>query len=176
MKKTIFFLLIIPFLAFTSCSSDDDNATDNESLLTGKWRLTAFSVTNGKSITTAQGATLTTDFTSEGKDFSTEVIFTKIPKIAASTGKYTAVTTTTVEGQTSTTDVTGVNFDLVGLWEIQGNKLIVEDPNSHEKQSTTITELTSTKLSFTIDYKDTVNNAGVTTEASGTANYTFTKK
>jgi Lipocalin-like domain len=167
-SKIFFFSLAL--LAF-SCKKDSDTDTDSSGIV-GTWKLTEATCNNGTSTTTDDdGVSVTSTFTSTGKNFASTVTF-KSDGTYTSGGTYTAVLSLVFAGQTIVNEVNVPEFAGSGTWKIEGNKLIVTDANG--KASTgDILENTAQKFRYKINIDQTTINSGFTVTYTGTYNFSM---
>ncbi|NER17740.1 hypothetical protein [Spongiivirga citrea] len=155
-------------LLFISCNSDDEGTPGevNTAELVGTWNLTSLNV-EGTTTTSVQGIPFTVDFTSTSKDEMYSCTFTENPNEVACSGSYTTTLTVRVAGQdASSEDVEVPNSSSTTTWEIMndtdlifGESVFDFDETSgvdiadnvvFQENSTTITLLTDTSLTFEV--------------------------
>ncbi len=158
--KKLGFLLALTLLVFTSCSKDDDSPEVSGDLA-GTWDVVDYNY-SGKTVTSGGGTTLTADFVAEAFDIDYSITFSENPNEMAASGSMSIKLTSTVLGQTSTQNITGVGVDGVtsGTWEKVGNEIITLS-NGQEARMT-IEKLTDTELVLTISHEEDLSESGFT--------------
>jgi len=160
-------LLSILFLTTLLFSCSKDN---NDELIVGKWQMTEFNY-NGYSKTNSSDFELTSTFDGVGYDMSLIVEFKEDGKYISS-GSYSIKLTQTIEGNSSTTNVTNQGFSGTGTWTVSDDKLTLSSSND----GANITELNESTLKFEYTTKNTITQGDLSVETEFTAYYTFTKK
>ena len=182
MKKLLLLFLASSFV-FTSCNSDDGDEPImiDESLIPGLWNVTAMEVSDGKSITTFDGTSITANYSSFGKDFDFQVNFidSTDPKTFTSEGGYTAVVTVSAFGQSQTQEETVSDFFGAGTWSVENNKLLMTNTVDGQTvvQEGEITMLTEETLKMRIVFDETIEDAdlGISVRTSGVVESTLTR-
>lgn len=151
MKKIAF--ILITALLVISCTEDEeleritDKVTAND--ISHTWNVTDFYTNNGKIKTMYQGINVNANFTSQGKDFDTQISFNQNPNTVISEGNFTNVYTVNVGISFSEERVE--SFDFAGQWSITDNVISITSGNVTSDYE--IVEFTSSilKLKFTVD-------------------------
>ncbi len=173
--KIIKLFLFTTFLALTiSCSKDDDNPTTaNNGNIVGVWKGTTVDYT-GSTTTSGQGQTISADYVGEAYDVDYTLTFTENPKKVISDGSYSIELTTTINGQSTTQNVEGLEFLSSGDWNINGDTLSITVDN--ETDDATIMELTDTTLVLKAVETQTMNQGGFTVTSTTQVILSFTKQ
>ncbi len=156
--KKLNFLFVALFLVFTSCSKDDDSSSDTSGDILGKWDMTSYDYV-GKTVTSTQGQTLTTDFVGEAFDIDYNIAFEENPNEITSEGSFSLKLTSTVLGQATTQNIS--NFDVgitSGTWEKNGNEIITKSIRGEANMK--IEELTNTSLVLSIEEELDLSQSG----------------
>ncbi|MBU2951703.1 lipocalin family protein [Tamlana agarivorans] len=142
--KKIIVLFSFLCLVLTSCSSNENDASDISDDLIGTWIGTDI-VYEGRVETSFLGELIKTEFTGEGYDITTKLTFNESPKTIVSEGSYSVKIDYTVDGGVESTEVVeDIEFLENGEWELEGDEIIVE--NSSESYYVKIFLLTSNEL------------------------------
>jgi Lipocalin-like domain len=169
MKHTKF-LLFAFFLLVIACKKDDPETSD----VAGTWNLTEASCNDGKTVSTGGGVSLTSTFTSTGKNFAMTVTFNE-DGTYTSAGSYTAVLKITSGGQTIEQEAAVNEFVGNGTWKIDGNTLTVKDSNGTET-SAEILENAAQKFRYKTNVNITDSSLpGYTVSTTGTYFFTLTR-
>ncbi len=162
-------LFLCTTLFLVSCKKDDDTVSGE---IAGEWKLSEFKCDNCKTTLDAEGQN--TFFTSKfsGKNFNAFTTFTENPNQFNSTGEYTLVTTTTVAGFDTTTEIEVDAFQDTGTWSISGDK--ITQVYAGTATEFTILELSNTKLRLRYEL-DGVSVDGGTTFNFGTVYSSYTR-
>ncbi len=179
MKTIKLSLLAILFIAFSSCSKDDDNNSDlNTSMMVGEWNLESF-MYEGKSDANFEGIDLSTTYSgvSENEDF--KLTFNE-NNTFTSVGTYDVKLT--VEGITQLVSLG--NNSSSGDWSVNGNILttssLFTQVNGSPAQSEAIsemriTEISENRLALTFDQESTINQSGLEYTVTLNGEYILTK-
>ena len=96
--------------------------------------------------------------TGEGYDLTNKLTFTESPNLISSEGKVNMKLTVTINGLTFTENEEDFEFLGDGTWEINGNDLIIKDPDEEiiedELREVTIFKLTDNELIIKITETD----------------------
>ena len=118
MKTIKLSLLAIFFIAFSSCSKDDDNSSDlNSSMIVGVWNLSSLNY-EGVTEVNFDGTNITSSFTGIGEDIDATLTF-NADNTFKNQGSYKVNLTTEGFSQTVPID----DFSTSGDWSINGNIL-----------------------------------------------------
>lgn len=169
MKKIILFLFLASTTLFVSCNNDDSPSIEiNQSLISGNWALTALSIENGKTTTETPEQSISVNFTTVGKDFTLETNFQDAtdPYTYTSTGGYTAVTTQTVLGQTTTQEQIISDFLGSGEWRVEENKLITKTDGI--EQVSEIITLDEETMTLKVEINEVLEVSGISIITTGT--------
>ncbi len=168
-------ILFTAFISLTiSCSKDDDNPeTTNNGEIVGVWRGTAVDYT-GNTTTSGQGQTITADYVGEAYDINYTLTFTENPKKVISDGSYSIELTTTVNGQSTTQNVEGLEFLSSGDWVMNDNTLSITVDN--ETDDATILELTDNTLVLKAVESQTMSQGGFTVTSTTEVILSFLKE
>lgn len=154
-KLSILFIAFI--LILSSCSSDDDGGGQVTGDIVGTWVGTDLSL-SGEIETTIEGQTIMSTITGEGYDLTNKLTFTESPNLISSEGKVNMKLTVTINGLTFTENEEDFEFLGDGTWEINGNDLIIKDPDEEiiedELREVTIFKLTDNELIIKITETD----------------------
>ncbi|MBK8736235.1 MAG: lipocalin family protein [Saprospiraceae bacterium] len=161
-----FFLLCTLIL---SCSKSEESILSNNDLV-GTWKLIDFRCDDGKTVTNFLGQTITSTYTSTGKDYAAESTFTENPNTYHSKGSYTSVVTTTTIGTSQTSEVSTGLFDWTGTWKKEGNILTTTLKDQPTEKAEIIT-LNATTFEYKVSINKVENN-GIS-ESTITATYFF---
>jgi len=170
-------LLISLTILFISCTSDDSTSIDTNAQvndLLGTWKLTEITQ-EGTTKTEIQGVPITANFSSFGKNISSQLVFTDNPNSFTSSGSYTSVVTITIVGQSTSQEIPVDINDYLnqGTWEF--NEGIITVNSNGEMQTANITELTNTTLKFEVELDVVTVDQGITNTTNTTAKMTLTK-
>ncbi|MEZ4802472.1 MAG: hypothetical protein R2797_06835 [Gelidibacter sp.] len=133
MKKMILGLMAVGALAFTSCSSDDDN---NSSVsLVGTWKLTAWNSTTGYDIN--NDGTANTNLLEEFNCYNNEtVVFSSNNTAVANSTSYADITAEITAGTTDEFTYTVDCIDEIDsvplTWSLAGNTITFDEGSSDE--------------------------------------------
>ncbi|MEP0265000.1 lipocalin family protein [Dokdonia sp.] len=165
-------LIILFTISVASCSSDDDSSNPSSANISGIWQGESFDYT-GTSTTEILGESITTSFVGETENINYTLTFSENPNEVIADGSYDVILTTTLEGQTTTQTVPGIDFLNSGSWELDGNTLtfIVDG----EASEATIETLTDNLLVLVISDTQEINQQGVTASTMIDAVLTFTR-
>lgn len=187
MKNKLSTLLILLFaLVLMSCESDDDSASINGEV-NGEWNIESINYT-GSTVTSAQGNSITSNFTGESFDENATLIF-NADNTFTSQGSYSIELETTTLGQTQNQSVPIDNYSSEGEWSLSGNILTIEgelvsissntptinDPNESAPQDLIIEELTDTTMVVSSVTQQTIVDSGVSINVNLDSTITFTK-
>lgn len=162
--KILKLILFTALISLTiSCSSDDDNVNLNNDGIVGVWRGTGVNY-EGTSTTTMQGQSFAADYVGVAYDINYTLAFSENPNKVVSEGNYSIELTTTYMGQTTTQNITGLDFLSDGDWTLNGDILSITVDN--ETQNATIIELTPNKLVLEANESTTVEQNGATTTST----------
>ena len=156
--KKINLLFLVLLVIISSCSKDDGPSEITGDIL-GQWNLTAYDY-DGKSVTTAAGVSITSEFIGEGLNFDATVTFSDNPNTIVSQGDYTLRLTTTVMGETNVVEHTFSDFIGNGNWEQSGNKLSVSSGDL--EYDYTIKRLTDNELILSLETVEDLSEQGFT--------------
>lgn len=167
--------LFTAFLTLTiSCSKDDDNPTiTNNGEIVGVWKGTTVDYTGNQTIS-GQGQNTTATYVGEAYDVDYTLTFTENPQKVISDGSYSIELTTTVNGQTTTQNVEGLEFLSSGDWTINGNTLSITVDN--ETDDASILELTENTLVLKAVESQTMSQGGFTISSTTEVILSFTKQ
>ncbi len=175
MQQLTKILTLALLVFFTACKKDDDTSDGGGDDLVRTWKVTDVSCTDGKTTTTDGTDVITATFTFTGKNITSTVLF-KDDKSFSSTGSYTQVLKTTLQGQTFTSEIMLNDFASTGTWSKQGNTLTLKD-SQNNTQDAEIVELTSTKLRLKYLVNTTENDgSGLIVTQKATINYVLEPK
>lgn len=104
-----------------------------------------------------QGAT--TDFTGEGYNVDFTFTVSENPNVATSNGSYSIKLTSTVNGQTFTQNIEGIDFVFTGEWSKDGSTMTMKQGG--ESSDATIVKLTDTELELNIVDVQTIESNGI---------------
>lgn len=165
-------VLALLFIAFVSCSGDDDDASVQTSDLTGEWNLQEMDY-SGTSTVNFGGTTASTSYSGELISGGALVTFND-DNTWTSGGSYTIRLTTNMEGMTDVQDVPVSDFSGSGTYSVNGNKITttqeeydLEEPFTISPmgiEEATISELTADRLVLTFDYAETTTMNGMEVE------------
>jgi|GEM_PF-6773674 len=113
-------LSLLTLVLFAACKKDD-NKTANDSV-EGTWKMSKMECNDGTTTTETGGSTFAGTFTATGKDFNQTIEF-KSDGTYTSSGGYTAVLSTTLLGQTTTSEAVISDFLQEGTYEVSGDML-----------------------------------------------------
>ncbi len=171
MKSLLKLASLALLILLSSCKKDNN---DDSSDITGTWSVTGVECPDGTSIAYDPGyPPETTTFTVVGKDYNVLLTFNSDGSFTSS-GYYTAVLTTDVDGHSFTSEYPFNKFLNTGTWSIDGNNLMAS--NGTSSTTFTIDEQTNSKLilishiSATEDY-----GGGAYIKSSCTYKYTLTR-
>lgn len=137
--------LFLSTLVLTSCGDDDgDNVSANEEDVVGNYMMTEYRTENARSDN--NGVSL--EYVSTGENFDFEIDFSASNELS-SAGSFDIVNDITFMGdtQTITSSVNSSQLGFSGSWSVQGDQLVINNPDNGEISST-ITVLTETMLQF----------------------------
>ena len=175
MQQLTKILTLALLVFFTACKKDDDTASGGGDDLVRTWKVVEVSCTDGKTTTTDGTDVISATYTFTGKNITSTVVF-KDDKTFSSTGSYTQVLKTTVQGQTFTSEITLNDFASTGTWSKQGNTLTLKN-NANETQNGEIVELSSSKLRLKYLLNSTeTDGAGTIVTQKATINYVLEPK
>ena len=167
-------LVLVAFIAFTSCSEDDNGGgNDTSGDIVGTWIGTGVDYT-GTSETTTMGQTVSADFVGEAFDINYTLTFSENPNNVVADGSYSIELTTTINGQSSTETVEDLEFLNDGTWERSGNTLTITAEG--EPGDATIVELTDTTLVLEIVESEGISAPDFEFTTQVTAVMTFTRQ
>lgn len=161
--KHLLFALLLGSLALTGCDKDD---TADFSSIVGQWKLVELYTDNGMGTSSGFGVSFSFTYTFYGKDFTAVTTFSENPNTFITDGTYTAVTTTTIDGVSNTTEVTAPEYGIPGEWAIDGDTFtqILSGQTTEFK----ILELSEEKFRIRYDLDVTFTDNGVTTTDKAT--------
>lgn len=167
--------LLVAFVSLTvSCSKDDDNPTPvNSGEIVGVWRGTTVDY-SGTTQTSGQGQNFTADFVGEAYDVDYTLTFSENPNKVVSNGSYSIELTTTINGQSTTQNIEGLEFLSTGDWSIDGNTLTVTVDG--ETDDITIEQLTHDTMVLKGQEIQTMSQGGMTVTSTTNIILTFTKQ
>lgn len=177
MKTIKLSLLAIIFIAFSSCSKDDEPDT-NTSMMLGEWNLSTFNY-QGTSDATYEGMNLSTSYTGEAENVDFTLTFNDDNTFKAQ-GKYDV--RLIVEGITQVVSMD--NTASSGDWSVDGNVLntstlftqINGSPSQGESASKLIIkELTANRMVLTFDQESEISQSGLDYTISLNGEYVLTK-
>ncbi len=128
--KTVFrSLLFFAILSLFACGGDDLNA------VTGTWKLTALECNDGVTTTTIpdQNYMITANYTFMAKDINTTLELNKDGTYTSS-GSYTQVLSTTIDGSTTVQEIPVNDFFGSGVWELEEDQIIFITSQNQENQ------------------------------------------
>ena len=172
MTQSIQVLCLGLAIFFLSCSKD--NEVSVEAQLSGSWKAIEVYTNNGQSSGTANGITINSTYTFEGKDINTIVTFND-DHTFSSVGSYTQVLKTTLNGETFITEFEANDFVLPGTWEATETSITFKQATG-EVQTAEIITLTDEKLEFKYEFSNTEITPDFTTLTSATIFYTLKKE
>lgn len=149
------FIMMLGIICLISCSSDDDNPVNNNSIV-GKWKLTKV---------TTEMTTNNIYAIGEGTDYNGFMTFEDQPNKVYGEGEVMLEIKVYMDGvllETMTQTISLANQFETGQWEISENTLTLSGSNS--SVSVALTELTGSSLKFRYTPNDT-----------NVVNYEFTK-
>lgn len=175
MKKCSLLLFLAITTLFISCEkeSTNENVVDQESII-GTWALKGYDVENGKTSATIEGVPIASDFTITGKNFDTEVVFSDNPKTFMGEGSFTAVITTTYEGESNVAEKQINNFIGSGEWLVENSTLTANSNGIEIAYKITSLDAQTLVLEQELTYAQNVMGTIITT--SGTYVYTLERK
>lgn len=174
MQQLTKILTLALLVFFTACKKDDETDGGGDDLVR-TWKVVEVSCTDGKTTTTDGTDVITATYTFTGKNITSTVVF-KDDKTFSSTGSYTQVLKTTLQGQTFTSEITLNDFASTGTWSKQGNTLTIKD-NMNQTQDAEIVELTSAKLRLKYLVSTTETDpSGLVSTQKATINYVLEPK
>lgn len=168
-------LLFTAFISLTvSCSKDDDKPSQqNNGDIVGVWKGTTVDY-SGTTTTSGQGQTITAEYVGEAYDVDYTLTFTDNPKEVTSEGSYSIELTTTINGQSTTQNLEGLEFLSSGDWSINGNKLVINVNNDTDEAS--IVELSDNNLVLKGVENQTLSQGGFTVTSVTEVILSFTKQ
>jgi len=168
-------ILFTAFISLTiSCSKDDDNSSpSNNGDIVGVWKGTTVDY-SGTTTTSGQGQTITAEYVGEAYDVDYTLTFTENPKKVISDGSYSIVLTTTVNGQSTTQNIEGLEFLSSGDWSINGNTLSITVNNDTDEAA--IVELTDNTMVLRGVETQTITQGGITVSSNTEVTLSFTKQ
>ncbi|MGK0414217.1 MAG: hypothetical protein ACJA1B_002439 [Polaribacter sp.] len=164
MKNKILLLFTLAFLLI-SCSSNDDEKpfTGSSEDILGTWNITG--LTTETSVTlTSNGQTVNSQESTEGKEFNATMVFSA--NTVKTAGSYNQVYTSTVNGDTTTSEEFVDVDDDTQTWSLSESTLIITD-DSGDGMSLDVIEFTNNKLKL-----ESTNNESSTGNNS-TGEYTY---
>ncbi|HMQ49066.1 MAG TPA: lipocalin family protein [Saprospiraceae bacterium] len=174
--KILKLLLVIGVITFFASCTEDDNTPSGG--LVGTWKVTAVDY-SGTSTTSLPGfPTTTATFTGTGTDMDLTITFKENPNEYKTSGDYSINLVSTISGQSYNQVWTNQGFISDGVWERNGNELIITVNSTGETNTSVIEEETDDKLVLsygeTKTETDALSGAVIVTEVEGT--YTFEKQ
>ena len=151
-------LLVFTFLIFlVACETEQTFIDVSEADLVGTWNLTKQSVEDGSFTVSAQGQTLTADYSASTKNIDFRFTFSKDPNKLNLDGTYTLTTTASFLGQTET-DEQNIDTNLLPMqpvdWTVNGNSLYFT--NSQDLPAIlNITEFSGNYIKLEGDFNET---------------------
>lgn len=180
MKTIKLSLLAILFIAFSSCSKDDDSSSDlNSSMIVGEWNLSALNY-SGKTEINFQETNYTTTYSGVAENIEYTLTF-NADNTFSSQGGYDVNLTT--EG---ISQIIAINdFTSSGDWSIDGNILktstnFAQMSNSDMAETESvgeviIQEMTENRIVLTIDQVSKFNESGFENIATISGEYILTR-
>ncbi|KAB1067620.1 hypothetical protein F6U93_10060 [Tamlana haliotis] len=154
--RKISILLITCILVLTSCSSNENEASDISGDLVGTWTATDL-VYEGSYETTIAGEDFETYYYGEADEMTNTLTFTESPNTVISEGSYNISLEYTINGVTDTDYIVGEEFLQSGSWELDGDELIIEnDDEVNQEEAPSIKILTLTKDKLVISSTETI--------------------
>ena len=170
--KRLSFIIITLTLIFTSCNTESVDVPNVSENIIGVWRGVGLDY-SGKTVTDAQGQTITADFTGEAYDMDYTLTFKENPNAIVSEGNYSLKLTTTVLGQTSVQNLENIEFLEAESWTKTDNILSISSGN--ESYDYAIIELTNSKLILSISTEENLSQQGVSVISTINATMTFSR-
>lgn len=174
MKK--FFGLLFIAIAFTACSSDDDNGNTNATSLEGTWKMTAFNTENAYDLN--NDGTASTSVMDETNCYQNEtLVFNADGTGAANNTSYAEIELTLITGTTDEYEYTvtcvSENDTTPFLYTKNGNDVTLNVSGS--SQAATLSGNTLTYV-FQDGFFVEVDNNGTTTTVTEDITFVFTKQ
>lgn len=147
MRKLFYFIPILLFVAFTSCSKDDDKGSSED--LIGKWNLEEM-IMEG----TFEQEGMTIEFTGKSKNIQGDnyIIFQEDNTLIGKNSEFEIELEFMFLGQSiKETFPAGNDLPESGTWERNGNKLVITSDRSGERVEYDIKKQTSNTLVLTAD-------------------------
>lgn len=147
MRKLFYFIPILLFVAFTSCSKDDDKGSSGD--IIGKWDLEEMTMEG-----TFEQEGMTMEFTGKSKNIQGEnyVIFNEDNTLEGKNSEFEMEIEFNFMGQTITqTFPAGNDLPESGTWERNGNKIVITSDSSGERVEYDVKKQTSNTLVLTAD-------------------------
>ena len=188
MKNKLNFLIILTFaLTLISCSDDDSDSSTINGDVSGEWMIESINYT-GSSVTTAQGNSITSNFTGESFDENATVTFND-DNTFTSQGSYSIQLTTTTFGQTEDQSITIDDYNSEGDWSLDGDIMTLDgelasvssgtptapDLGNSEPQEVVVQELTNDIMVLNSVTEQTVEQFGTTVDATTDMTITLMK-
>ena len=174
--KNIFLILVLATV-FVACNeetttSPSKKSVDNEASIVGNWQLSSLTQTNGQTLVDGK---LVSTFTSSSSEENGTAQFTEEGNFGSNFGYKNSYTTSTSGSVGSYEEVipafaTGGTF----VHDKSANTIAFTTFNGEESNAT-ITELSSTKLTYTLRLNRSETADGVTTTTTADVTTTFTK-
>ncbi len=171
MKKFNILFIALTLVLTTSCSSDDSEPIVSGSII-GSWTGTTLDY-SGKTVTTVQGQSITSDYIGEAYDMDYVLTFAENPNVIVSEGNYSIKLTNTTLGQTSVQNIENIEFLEAETWEQKDNIITVTD--NGETTDFTIVELTENTLKLSASTEEDLSEQGVSIIATINATMTFSR-
>lgn len=177
MKTIKLSLLAILFIAFSSCSKDDEPNVNNPMML-GEWNLSSFNY-QGTSDATYEGMNLSTSYTGEAENVDFTLTFNDDNTFKAQ-GTYDV--RLVMEGFTQVVSMD--NTASTGDWSVNGNVLntstLFTQINGSPSQDSSVSELiikelTANRMVLAFDQESVINQAGLDYTVSLNGEYVLTK-
>lgn len=158
MKTFRYFLVLLTFVVFVSCSNDDDTPSIDQSMAVGEWNLEEYTY-SGSTTVSQGGTTNSTSYVGEFYDIDARLTLNS-DNTYRSEGSYNLELSYTLGGETITQDMPTSNFESTGTYTIQGNRILtdaeqppLEQPGqlTIEISEGTIEELTSNRMVLVFD-------------------------
>ena len=161
MKPIKYLFVLFTFVALVSCSEENDNPSEEQSIIVGEWNLEEVNY-SGTSTASQGGYTTSASYIGEYYDIDSRLILNS-DNTYRTEGSYMVELTTIVAGQTSIQNLPFSDVEVTGTYRIDNDKLILGSNNESQQPQQpgnlnmaaitegTIVELTANRLVVAFD-------------------------